>query len=558
MKRFFIFIIVIALFGCKKPNKKEYYVKPIEVVCDYPFNDTTKWAITCRVWGLLKYYHPNVTAGKLDWDKVLLGRMDRINDAHTPEQVNTELMGLIRDAGKYRGKVDKKWDNSQNMNVNLCWLDHSFINDTIRQELRKLASLTVEHPSHYVGYFDTGVYISAGLAFDNEKDYEKVNLILFYDYRLLALFRYWNVIYYFFPYKYLMDQSWDITLEEFIPQFLTCNSMVEYNESLLKIAAKLHDGHAFSNIPLTSNAYSPIAITAMIDTLTVIKNPPEQSLLKRGDVILSIDGKDIKSIRDSLAPFIPSSTQHKIDMIINSLIDIPIMEGCIMNILRNQEELTFQEIKKIPIPLKDSLLFYLISPNIGYVNLAFLKTSDIESIFDSLENTRGVIFDIRNYPNFSFSDFFCHLVPPEQPVFYAQANFADLSHIGAFYKNEKQGAFYTKDQSENCKRYKGKVIVLINEIPQSATETKIMMFRAIGATLIGTPTTGTNGTVAVLKLPGGIITNFSSLGFYYPDGEEIQRKGIIPDIEVYPTMESIMEAKDEILEEAIRYINSLK
>jgi len=50
---------------------------------------------------------------------------------------------------------------------------------------------------------------------NNEKDYDK-DVIIQYEYRLLAMFRYWNVIYYFYPYKYLMDQSWDINLQYFL------------------------------------------------------------------------------------------------------------------------------------------------------------------------------------------------------------------------------------------------------------------------------------------------------------------------------------------------------
>jgi len=36
----------------------------------------------------------------------------------------------------------------------------------------------------------------------------------------------------------------------------------------------------------------------------------------------------------------------------------------------------------------------------------------------------------------------------------------------------------------------------------------------------------------------------------------MQRTGVIPDIEVYPTMDDIMAGKDEVLEAAIRYLNS--
>jgi len=91
----FIYLGCVTLSYCSHPEPKEYFVRPCEFVCDYPFCDTSKWVITCRVWGLLKYYHPNVTAGKLDWDKVLLDRLDGIESSSTPEMVNTELKKML-------------------------------------------------------------------------------------------------------------------------------------------------------------------------------------------------------------------------------------------------------------------------------------------------------------------------------------------------------------------------------------------------------------------------------------------------------------------------------
>ena len=41
------------------------------------------------------------------------------------------------------------------------------------------------------------------------------------EYRLLALFRFWNVINYFYPYKDLLDTSWSTVLTDFIPRFLS-------------------------------------------------------------------------------------------------------------------------------------------------------------------------------------------------------------------------------------------------------------------------------------------------------------------------------------------------
>jgi hypothetical protein len=34
-----------------------------------PTKENDKIATFCKVWGFLKYYHPKVAIGKLDWDK---------------------------------------------------------------------------------------------------------------------------------------------------------------------------------------------------------------------------------------------------------------------------------------------------------------------------------------------------------------------------------------------------------------------------------------------------------------------------------------------------------
>ena len=47
----------------------------------------------------------------------------------------------------------------------------------------------------------------------------------------------------------------------------------------------------------------------------------------------------------------------------------------------------------------------------------------------------------------------------------------------------------------------------------------------------------------------------SGIGVYYPDGKETQRIGIIPDIEIKPTIKGIREGRDELLEKAISIIN---
>ena len=548
----FLFSLVLQpyfhLGNTDLPNA--YVVNSIDAVCNYPFNNTTKWEVTCRVWGLLKYYHPNMNDEKLDWDQVLIDRLDNINnDSVTPEQVNKELMQMIRIAGGYEMLKDTTWNNSLNMNVNLCWLDHSFINDTIRQELKKIASLNTIAPSQYLSV--------SGRDYKNpipkEKDYGTLE-ILQYQYRMLALFKYWNVIYYFYPYKYLMDRSWDETLSEFIPIFMEASDFQSYRKAVSKLATRLNDGHCVTNVTPFHDLFK-FKYIVQIDSSTVIRTPPEGSLLERGDIILNIDGKDIRTVRDSLAAFIPSSNQLYTDNAINGCIYKAIIDGCVLTIMRNQQFITLHENKKNVSAKKDSSsIVHRISSNIGYVNMDILQEPDIPALMDSINNYRAIIFDLRNYPSLYLEELFIHLCPTQE-FFYALATPADLSHFGAFY--EFQCIVKWPDEYWQARKpYNGKIVVLINAATKSAAETKAMLLRLYGATLVGTPTAGANGGVTHFLLPGKISVSYPVFGFYYPDGKAIQRIGIIPDIEVYPTMGDIMAGRDEVLEAAIKYLNS--
>ena len=65
---------------------------------------------------------------------------------------------------------------------------------------------------------------------------------------------------------------------------------------------------------------------------------------------------------------------------------------------------------------------------------------------------------------------------------------------------------------------------------------------------------GADGNVSAFTLPGGLTTIMSGLGVLYPNGDETQRIGIVPDIEIYPTIKGIKEGKDKLLEKAFEII----
>ena len=46
----------------------------------------------------------------------------------------------------------------------------------------------------------------------------------------------------------------------------------------------------------------------------------------------------------------------------------------------------------------------------------------------------------------------------------------------------------------------------------------------------------------------------SGIGVFYPDKRPTQRVGIIPDVNVRPTIAGIRSGRDEVLEEALRQV----
>ena len=196
--------------------------------------------------------------------------------------------------------------------------------------------------------------------------------------------------------------------------------------------------------------------------------------------------------------------------------------------------------------------FKILENNIGYVNMGNIYVKHIPEMIAALESTKAIIFDMRNYPNETYDAISKFLNSKEK-------NFAiytkpDLTYPGKFKWSEPQPT-----GSENPNNYKGKVIILLNEESMSQSEWTAMCFQTAGnTTIIGSQTAGADGNVTNIDYMKAFHSSFSGIGVYYPDKRETQRIGIIPDIEVKPTIKGIQEGKDEVLQRAIKFIETGK
>jgi hypothetical protein len=171
-------------------------------------------------------------------------------------------------------------------------------------------------------------------------------------------------------------------------------------------------------------------------------------------------------------------------------------------------------------------------------------------MFEQFKTTKGIVMDLRYYPALSVK-FILRKYLSDKAVPFAKFRYTATDHPG-LYIDEKVQEFGTSNKD----LYRGKIVVLVNEESQSAAEFTAMALRAIGhATIMGSQTAGADGDVSMIRLPGGLLTYFSGIGVYYPDGKGTQRIGIVPDIVFKPTIKGLSAGHDELLEKAIALIS---
>ena len=158
--------------------------------------ETQKLESLCRVWGFLKYYHPNVAKGNLNWDKQLFQKINELENINDKESLNIlysqwiESLGEIPQCNECAVQDQKVYFLK---NFDLRWIDNSQIfSDDVSQKLRYIEKNRNLGDNHYFGKGGRKIY------FRNEKSYGSQ----FTSKRngLLELFRYWNYVEYFFPY----------------------------------------------------------------------------------------------------------------------------------------------------------------------------------------------------------------------------------------------------------------------------------------------------------------------------------------------------------------------
>ena len=520
----------------------------------------------CKTWGYFKYFSQHKC--ELEWDTLLYTTVNQVLAADDNEEFNDALMAMFNKVGN-NSYLDNQYPQPDtNLNFDNSWIDDPVFSDPVQEFLEIFTSYIYPDTSTCLVKFNDGSvpgYYSY-IFFNNDVPTMPVDL---YDeaYRLTYIFTYWNIINYFFPYRNLMDQPWDTTLLQFIPDFRQVTTIPEFHVTFLRLVTNINDSHGFtSSSVLTSffwgGTYMPKIYLRRVGANCVVAKVEGIAGVNTGDILTALKGIPIDVVEDSLANYIPASTPAGLyrDMYTNM----------IKGTMNSTFEMTFTDAGNntyTTTATRSSSLtgwynwafeyenpdpYYLTSCDYGYVNMGLLMPDDVPAMYEALKNAPAIIFDIRNYPNGTLWDVGPLLFPAPiiSAVYYNPAltylyNPVEYYYPGWYYELNDQ---FNLGNWFNPEAYDGNVYILVNEETQSQAEYTCQYFSFHpNGKVFGTQTAGADGNVSYLNLPGGITSYFTSLGWYYGDGYQQQRNGVRIDTIVSPTIEGIRQGKDEIL-----------
>jgi C-terminal processing protease CtpA/Prc len=379
--------------------------------------------------------------------------------------------------------------------------------------------------------------------------------------RLLAATKLWTVVHFFFPYQHLMDRPWEPRLPELLDKLAAAKDARAYALALAEAGTWLQDGHvSVRGHPELQSLWGVGAAVVLTDidgkaVVLEVLAPEAAPGLAVGDVIEKVDGEPIEARAQRLAPYVGGSTpaairdrtlQRTLSGAAGSTVTLGVRGAQGLKDVKLTRDMRFLQKQMAP---SDKEPYRVLEGNIGFVDLGTLSAAQVPEMYEKLKDTRGIVFDLRNYPNFSMWALGPYLDVKGQRPF----TWFEVPLTGSV----AQARLKTLDSvpEQAVPRYRGRTVTLIDGRAISHAEHTGLMLEAAADTLfLGSPTAGANGNITTAVLPGGVQMIFTGLDVRHGDGRQLQRKGLEPHMMLRPTVAGLLGGRDELLVRAVLFL----
>ncbi len=385
--------------------------------------------------------------------------------------------------------------------------------------------------------------------------------------RLAAVVIAWNVLQHFYPYFDVVHSDWPQALTTALKSAATDEGPIPFLSTLRRMIAALHDGHGRVVITTGTDAIQSAVGWDWIEGRLVLTDVSHVSdaTIRRGDAVIAINGQPAKDALAAAEAEISSATPQWLlaralgtglhyNQPLGALGEGPKSEPLILDVepFRTSAPVPKVSLQRKPVrpaaeprpqPISE------VNPGIFYVDVTRAKDDDFKAILSQLENARGLVFDMRGYPNGEMGiDFLRYL--SREPMKSAPMLIPIVSYPDHRITDFDRSGEWTLSP---LTPYLGaKKVFLTNgrAISYSETIMAIVEHYRLGE-IVGGPTAGTNGNTNPFAVPGGYQITWTGMKVLKHDGSQHHGVGIGATLPVARTQAGVADGRDEVLERAL-------
>jgi C-terminal processing protease CtpA/Prc len=520
------------------------------------------------VWGFLKYHHPDISKGKYDWDAEFVKQFDVIEGLQETDALNNFYKKWINTYGPIADVTPKTYGEEYfTKNEDYRWFDSSGFDAELKGLLVK-----IRNGKHNAGNYYVKIPKLTDLQdFSNEKGFKGFDLSK-KSHRVLDFFSFWNVTEYWNLNKYMFDEDWLGVLDKSLPEFIAAANKTDFEKAKARLFHYIQDSHTWYmtdelKTEMIPANLAPFAVGGVNDSLVVISTPSkplfEKTGIALGDVITAINGKPLKEVMyERLGQYMSYGNDNRLwsraGWLVASKSEYEVYtvvgKDRIPRDIKVQHYASFEgQVQREDYPSAKMKL----PDDVAYLWLGTATKADLKAFFKNNANKKGVILDMRNYPDkFGTADLAQYLYPEKKKFTYFMA---PTTVPGIAEKENKAALSFISDPfwagSKNKDYYKGKVILLVNSSTISQSEFFGLCVQASpNCITVGSPTAGVVANVVEFTMPDGSKIPYTGYQAFYPDGTAVFKSGLKIDI---PVVQSVLHYNPNLIfEKAVEAINS--